>query len=607
MVVVAARATSPRPAARTRRASTRRCASRARPPRRGAGGSAGAADAGARHRPRLQADRRRGQRPVGHDRVAAARAAAQRSHAARPSSGSPRSSREEEAERGRRRPAAEHGRLRRARRPRLPSPRRGGWLPWSACRSRPTTSGCTTVTRRPQHARRRGIDALERRRCIDKVAAAVMLQAWLDAPARDRERPVDETRIGRRSSSRSGERRRAVGADPTGRAWRRPVGRRSATCPRSSRCARQTRDRQVGRLRSALVLVAVLVIVAGYVGWWYIGKINPTATRRRRSASPSTETDTLDTLSDAAAATRASSSTPSVFRWYVERKGGLELTPGLLRAPARRPHGQRAGACCARRPAQTYQQVTFPEGFTHRADGRAARPSDRRRLTPSGVHRRRRRPAVAPARAPPAGRHIARGPAVPRHVPGVERRNDGAGGRADGRADGARRPTRRTSKTGPRQLGRTPYQVLIIASMIEREAKIDEDRAQDRPGHLQPPRTSACRSQIDATLFYGQDPDAHRSPTLRQIDTARTTPTSTGSAADADRQPRPGVDRGRAQPGAEPAAGRPDLPRCCPTRRRRASTCTTCSPTRTAATRSRSTLEQHQANVDAARPAGLLG
>ena len=42
---------------------------------------------------------------------------------------------------GRRRPAAVPRRLARARPPGLPSPRPRRWLPWSACRSRPTTSG----------------------------------------------------------------------------------------------------------------------------------------------------------------------------------------------------------------------------------------------------------------------------------------------------------------------------------------------------------------------------------------------------------------------------------------------------------------------------------
>jgi UPF0755 protein len=55
------------------------------------------------------------------------------------------------------------------------------------------------------------------------------------------------------------------------------------------------------------------------------------------------------------------------------------------------------------------------------------------------------------------------------------------------------------------QLGLSPYQVLIIASMIEREAKVDEDRPKIA-------RVIINRFQmgipleIDATLLYGQPP-----------------------------------------------------------------------------------------------------
>ena len=66
-------------------------------------------------------------------------------------------------------------------------------------------------------------------------------------------------------------------------------------------------------------------------------------------------------------------------------------------------------------------------------------------------------------------------------------------------------------------LGRTPYEVLIVASMIEKEAKLDEDR----------PKIArviynrlylGMPLQIDATLYYGQD-RATPFPQLREIDT----------------------------------------------------------------------------------------
>jgi UPF0755 protein len=78
-------------------------------------------------------------------------------------------------------------------------------------------------------------------------------------------------------------------------------------------------------------------------------------------------------------------------------------------------------------------------------------------------------------------------------------------------------------------LGRTPYETLIIASMIEREARVPEDRAKiSRVIHnrlyysaLNP--DSPFPLQIDATVLYGRDqagldPDMPFSE-LRTIDT----------------------------------------------------------------------------------------
>jgi UPF0755 protein len=60
-------------------------------------------------------------------------------------------------------------------------------------------------------------------------------------------------------------------------------------------------------------------------------------------------------------------------------------------------------------------------------------------------------------------------------------------------------------------LGRTPYETLIIASMIEREAKVPEDRAKisrvihNRLGFAALDPDNPFPLQIDATLLYGRD------------------------------------------------------------------------------------------------------
>ncbi len=105
----------------------------------------------------------------------------------------------------------------------------------------------------------------------------------------------------------------------------------------------------------------------------------------------------------------------------------------------------------------------------------------------------------------------------------------------------------------------TPYEILVIASMIEREAKTDEDRpliARVIYNRL----ANAVPLQIDATLLYNAPPELVDVEdidfdALRAIDTPWNTYMHAGLAADADRQPGPGVDRSSPAPCTEPESG----------------------------------------------------
>ena len=101
--------------------------------------------------------------------------------------------------------------------------------------------------------------------------------------------------------------------------------------------------------------------------------------------------------------------------------------------------------------------------------------------------------------------------------------------------------------------GLTAYQVLIIASMIEREAKVDEDRPKIARVILNR-LALGMPLQIDATLAVrptarlvadGARPDRHA---VQHLHAHR-------SAAHTDRQPRSSIDPGGGQPGARPVAG----------------------------------------------------
>ena len=123
-----------------------------------------------------------------------------------------------------------------------------------------------------------GLDARQRRKVVDKVAAAVMLQAWLDH---------------RRStwgSSKSGSSPPGIGhvkhldpllpeaqVDPDSRPaldW--PIDPWDATDQTGSveRLRQQTRPLK-WLVWLSMVVAVIAILVAGAVGWWYLGKINP--------------------------------------------------------------------------------------------------------------------------------------------------------------------------------------------------------------------------------------------------------------------------------------------------------------------------------------------
>jgi UPF0755 protein len=152
-------------------------------------------------------------------------------------------------------------------------------------------------------------------------------------------------------------------------------------------------------------------------------------------------------------------------------------------------------------PAQTYEKVTFPEGFT--LDQISARLANRLpRMTAASVKAAATDGSVR-SKYLPEGQTNLEGLLFPDtyQVAGNETE-----------ADVVARMVKLMEQIGGREglddsvakVGLSPYQVLIIASMIEREAKVPEDRPLiarvilNRIFFNMP-------LQIDATLYYGQD------------------------------------------------------------------------------------------------------
>lgn len=344
-----------------------------------------------------------------------------------------------------------------------------------------------------------------------------------------------------------------------------------------------------------LMLVGIMVL--GAVGLWYVQRVNPPGDPGAPVNFTVNADDTLETLSlrlkDAGFITDA-----PLFRWYVQHNGGLELTPGyyLLRPD---DHMGNIVRVLRTPPSQTYTKVTFPEGFTYERMGRRL---DEKipRLSASDFDEAATNGQIR-SKYQPDGIDSLEGLLFPdtyqvsnsESEAQVVERMVGLMERVVGQEN---------IDTRSGEVGLTPYQVLIVASLIEREAKVAEDRPKiarvilNRLFFNMP-------LQIDASLYYQQDSDRPFSE-LRDLDTPYNTYLHTGLP------PTPIANPGRASiqavlnPAPNPSQGDPlclGLARGVP--------CVYLyyvlidQDGRHAFA---ATLEQHEANVQRARDLGLL-
>jgi UPF0755 protein len=290
--------------------------------------------------------------------------------------------------------------------------------------------------------------------------------------------------------------------------WDDPRALTSAEVDRPPRRSRIVR--RVLLLLAALCVVAALV--AGSVGWWVLRQVNPSGRRGEPTTFIVKDDDNLVTIShrlkQAGFITHA-----GVFEWYVKRKGRFSPEPGYYTLRPRDTMGNVAGAL-RKSPNATFTSVTFPEGYTvaqmaRRLSNRLPRLSLQRFLdaTTDGQ--------VTSIYLPAGGRslegllfpdtyQVSNGESERQVVARMVRLTERVG-----RQEGLDDPLLRGSLS--------PYEVLVIASLIEREARFDSDRpliARVILNRLE----LGMPLEIDASLYYGQDP---RTPfaTLRSLDT----------------------------------------------------------------------------------------
>jgi len=271
-----------------------------------------------------------------------------------------------------------------------------------------------------------------------------------------------------------------------------------------------------------MFLTIVMVMIAGAVGWWYVQKLNPEGEPGPVQSFTVAEDETLETLADRLEE-EGLISDANVFEQYVDRNGGLEITPGYYEI---RPNDHMGNVLGRLRtpPGQTYSQVTFPEGFTLAQMGRRL-DAEIDRMSSDDFLAASQDPSITSVFKPAGVTSLegllfpdtyqvsnaeSEGQVIDRMIGLMER----VGGQED-----------IVSKSAA--LGRTPYEILIIASMIEKEAKVPEDRAKiSRVIHNRLFVTASNPEepfplQIDAAVLYGRnqlgiDPDTPFSD-VRQV------------------------------------------------------------------------------------------
>jgi UPF0755 protein len=347
-----------------------------------------------------------------------------------------------------------------------------------------------------------------------------------------------------------------------------------------------------------LAVVVALILIAGWVGWWYVERAKPEGEVSEPVPFNVLADDTVDSI-----ATRLEAqgfvTDASVFTWYVERNGGIDVVPGYYQLRMN-DHMGNVLARLRTPPDQTYARVTFPEGYT--LQQMAERLAEAQpRLTAEAFLAAANSPDVQSAFRPP-GVTTLEGLLFP---------DTYQVSNADNEAQVVERMVTLMERVANQEdleakaavQGRSPYEILIIASIIEKEAKLDEDRAKIARV-IYNRLYLGMPLQIDATVYYGQDRSIPF-PELRQIDTPYNTYLHEGLP------PTPISNPGRASiqaalnPAPNPAAGDP-VCQVLPDPTQNCIYLFYVLANEQGGHAFAVTAEQHQANVDAAAAAGLL-
>ena len=255
-----------------------------------------------------------------------------------------------------------------------------------------------------------------------------------------------------------------------------------------------------GVTRTVAIVVVASVLFLGGLGWWTVRVLNPSGEPGVAVNFTVNEGDTISSVASRLE-TAGIISNATIFRWYVSTKGTIALTPGYYALKPKDSAGSIIESLSTP-PAQTFISVTFPEGMT--VAQMAKRLSEKMTfMKPEDFMAAANSPDTVSSLRPKSETSL-EGLLFPDTY---QISGDDSESRVVARlVSMMERVSRQVELTaGAKARGFSPYEVLIIASLIEREAKVATDRskiAQVIYNRL----AKKMKLEIDASVKYGQDP-----------------------------------------------------------------------------------------------------
>ena len=263
----------------------------------------------------------------------------------------------------------------------------------------------------------------------------------------------------------------------------------------------------------ALSVVMTVVLSVGGTAMWYLRQVNPpdevSSGKPLATNFTVNQGDSLISVSNRLEQ-EGFIVNASVFRWYAERKGGIDLQPGYF-SLVKHEHIGEIMKKLNKSPSITFTKVTFPEGFTIKQI--AQRIEDKTtRITAQSFYEAMTNELLTSEYLP---KNMAPLDLAPYRFEGLLFPDTYQVSGNESVASVLDRMLRLMERVGKQEgiadsqakVGKSPYQVLIIASIIEREAKLEIDRGKiSRVIYNRLER--GLPLQIDATLYYNSPENA---------------------------------------------------------------------------------------------------